>query len=281
MAYGDQPTLTAGEVEIPLLGFGTWQLEPEDARRMVAEALRIGYRHIDTARIYQNEEAVGQGIRDSGVDRDDIFLTTKIWVEDFADGDLQRAAQGSVDRLGFTPDLLLLHWPKPQPSFEETLGALNDARAKGLTRDIGLSNFPSKEFRRAQALSEARLLTNQVEYHPYLKLTPLLETAKDLGSSITAWSPLAQGKIADDAVISEIARAHGKTNGQVTLRWLIQQNVVAIPRTTKESRARENFDIFDFQLSDEEMARIHGLARPHGRIGDWIDPAFRWDDVAA
>ena len=281
MAYGDQPTLTAGDVEIPLLGFGTWQLEPEDARRMVAEALRIGYRHIDTARIYQNEEAVGQGIRDSGVDRDDIFLTTKIWVEDFADGDLQRAAQGSVDRLGFTPDLLLLHWPKPQPSFEETLGALNDARAKGLTRDIGLSNFPSKEFRRAQALSEARLLTNQVEYHPYLKLTPLLETAKDLGSSITAWSPLAQGKIADDAVISEIARAHGKTNGQVTLRWLIQQNVIAIPRTTKESRARENFDIFDFRLSDEEMARIHGLARPHGRIGDWIDPAFRWDDVAA
>lgn len=281
MAYGDQPTLTAGDVQIPLLGFGTWQLEPEDARRMVAEALRIGYRHIDTARIYQNEEAVGQGIRDSGVDRDDIFLTTKIWVEDFADGDLQRAAQGSVDRLGFTPDLLLLHWPKPQPSFEETLGALNDARAKGLTRDIGLSNFPSKEFRRAQALSEARLLTNQVEYHPYLKLTPLLETAKDLGSSITAWSPLAQGKIADDAVISEIARAHGKTNGQVTLRWLIQQNVVAIPRTTKESRARENFDIFDFRLSDEEMARIHGLARPHGRIGDWIDPAFRWDDVAA
>ena len=281
MAYGDQPTLTAGDVQIPLLGFGTWQLEPEDARRMVAEALRIGYRHIDTARIYQNEEAVGQGIRDSGVDRDDIFLTTKIWVEDFADGDLQRAAQGSVDRLGFTPDLLLLHWPKPQPSFEETLGALNDARAKGLTRDIGLSNFPSKEFRRAQALSEARLLTNQVEYHPYLKLTPLLETAKDLGSSITAWSPLAQGKIADDAVISEIARAHGKTNGQVTLRWLIQQNVIAIPRTTKESRARENFDIFDFRLSDEEMARIHGLARPHGRIGDWIDPAFRWDDVAA
>ena len=281
MAYGDQPTLTAGEVEIPLLGFGTWQLEPEDARRMVAEALRIGYRHIDTARIYQNEEAVGQGIRDSGVDRDDIFLTTKIWVEDFADGDLQRAAQGSVDRLGFTPDLLLLHWPKPQPSFEETLGALNDARAKGLTRDIGLSNFPSREFRRAQALSEARLLTNQVEYHPYLKLTPLLETAKDLGSSITAWSPLAQGKIADDAAISEIAWTHGKTNGQVTLRWLIQQNVVAIPRTTKESRARENFDIFDFQLSDEEMARIHGLARPDGRIGDWIDPAFQWDDVAA
>ena len=273
--------IEANGARIPALGLGTWELRGRTCARIVEQALTLGYRHIDTARIYQNEEAVGQGIRDSGVDRDDIFLTTKIWVEDFADGDLQRAAQGSVDRLGFTPDLLLLHWPKPQPSFEETLGALNDARAKGLTRDIGLSNFPSREFRRAQALSEARLLTNQVEYHPYLKLTPLLETAKDLGSSITAWSPLAKGKIADDAVISEIARAHGKTNGQVTLRWLIQQNVVAIPRTTKESRARENFDIFDFRLSDEEMARIHGLARPHGRIGDWIDPAFRWDDVAA
>ena len=280
MAYGDQPTITVDGIEIPLLGFGTWQLEPDDARRMVAEALRIGYRHIDTAWIYKNEKAVGDGVRDSGVPREDVFLTTKIWVEDFADGDLQRAAQGSVDRLGFTPDLLLLHWPKPQPSFEETLGALNDARAKGLTRDIGLSNFPSKEFRRAQALSEARLLTNQVEYHPYLKLTPLLETAKDLGSSITAWSPLAQGKIADDAVISEIARAHGKTNGQVTLRWLIQQNAVAIPRTTKESRARENFDIFDFALTDEEMQRMDALDRGE-RLGDWLDPAFEWDKTGA
>jgi 2,5-diketo-D-gluconate reductase A len=277
MPYADQPTVTASGVEIPLLGFGTWQLEPADARRMVAEAIRIGYRHIDTAFIYKNEEAVGQGIADAGVARDDLFVTTKIWVDNFHDGDLQKQAEESAGRLGLTPDLLLLHWPKPNPSLAETIKALNDARARGFTRHIGLSNFPSAQFREAAALSDAPLITNQVEYHPFLSQKTLIATATDLDSSITAWSPLAQGKIANEPVILEIAKAHGKTAGQVTLRWLIQQNVVAIPRTTKESRARENFDIFDFVLSADEMARIHALGGPSGRIGDWIDSAFQWD----
>lgn len=277
----DQPAITIDGHAIPLLGFGTWMLEPEDARRMVAEALRIGYRHIDTAWIYKNEAAVGDGIRDAieagHVARDDLWLTTKIWVDHFHRDALLKQAAESATSLGFTPDLLLLHWPKRTPSFEETLDALNAAKEQGLTRTIGLSNFPSAEFREAQGLSKARLITNQVEYHPYLKLTRLLEAAKDLGASITAWSPLAQGKVADDPTLNEIGRAHGKTPGQVTLRWLIQQNVIAIPRTAKESRAAENFDIFDFALSAEEMDRIHALARPDGRLGDWIDPAFQWD----
>ena len=277
----DQPAITVDGNRIPLLGFGTWMLEPGDARRMVAEALRIGYRHIDTAWIYRNEAAVGDGIRDAiaagHVAREDLWLTTKIWVDHFHRDDLLKQAEESAASLGFTPDLLLLHWPKPKPAFEETLGALNEAKEQGLTRTIGLSNFPSAEFRTAQALSRARLVTNQVEYHPYLKLTTLLETARALGSSITAWSPLAQGKIADDQTLNEIGRAHGKTPGQVTLRWLIQQNVIAIPRTAKESRAAENFDIFDFELTAEQMDRIHALARPDGRLGDWIDPAFQWD----
>lgn len=278
----DQPAITVDGNRIPLLGFGTWMLEPDDARRMVAEALRIGYRHIDTAWIYRNEAAVGDGIRDAveagHVARENIWLTTKIWVDHFEHDALLKQAEESAASLGFTPDLLLLHWPKPQPSFEETLGALNEAKTRGLTRSIGLSNFPSAEFRRAQELSQARLVTNQVEYHPYLKLSKLKATARELGSSITAWSPLAQGKIADDATLVEIGRAHGKTPGQVTLRWLIQQEVIAIPRTGKESRAAENFDIFDFELSGEEMDRIHALARPDGRLGDWIDPAFKWDE---
>jgi diketogulonate reductase-like aldo/keto reductase len=277
----DQPTVTVDGHAIPLLGFGTWNLTPEDARRMVREALRIGYRHIDTAWIYENEAAVGQGLQDAideGVaTRDEIWLTTKIWVAHFERDDLLRQAEESAAALGTTPDLLLLHWPKTQPAWEETLGALNEAKARGLTRTIGLSNFPSSEWRRAQSLSEARLVTNQVEYHPYLKLARLLETAKALGSSITAWSPLAQGKVAQDSTLIEIGRAHGKTAAQVTLRWLIQQGVIAIPRTTKESRAAESFDVFDFALSDEEMDRIHALARPDGRLGDWIDPAFQWD----
>lgn len=277
----EQPALTVDGNRIPLLGFGTWMLEPADARRMVAEALRIGYRHIDTAWIYRNEKAVGDGIRDAveagHVARADVWLTTKIWVDHFHRDALLKQAEESAASLGFTPDLLLLHWPKPKPALEETIGALNEAKERGLTRAIGLSNFPSAEFRRAQSLSPARLITNQVEYHPYLKLSTLKATARELGSSITAWSPLAQGKVADDPTLQEIARAHGKTPGQVTLRWLIQQEVIAIPRTAKETRAAENFDIFDFELSAEEMDRIHALARPDGRLGDWIDPAFQWD----
>ena len=281
MPYADQPTVIASGVEIPLLGFGTWQLEAEDARRMVHEALRIGYRHIDTAWIYKNEKAVGDGVADAVAEgivaRDDIFVTTKIWVEHFTHDALLRQAEESAISLGLTPDLLLLHWPKPTPSLEETIGALNEAKDRGLTRTIGLSNFPSAQFRKAQALSKAPLITNQVEYHPYLSQKTLIETARELGSSITAWSPLAQGKIADDPVLVDIGKAHGKTPGQVTLRGIIQQGVIAIPRTAKESRAAENFDIFDFELSADEMARIHALARPEGRLGDWLDAAFHWD----
>ena len=278
----DQPAITVDGHAIPLLGFGTWNLTPEVARTMVAEALRIGYRHIDTAWIYRNEAAVGDGIRDAiaagHVARDDIWLTTKIWVAHFDREALLAQARESAASLGFTPDLLLLHWPKREPTFAETLGALNEAKDLGLTRTIGLSNFPSAGFQEAQALSPARLITNQVEYHPYLKLSKLIETAKVLGSSITAWSPLAQGAVAGDPTLIEIGKAHGKTPGQVTLRWLIQQDVIAIPRTSKVQRAEENFDIFDFTLSSEEMDRIHALARPDGRLGDWIDPAFKWDD---
>ncbi|MBU1538807.1 MAG: aldo/keto reductase [Alphaproteobacteria bacterium] len=278
----NQPAITVDGHAIPLLGFGTWNLTPEVARTMVAEALRIGYRHIDTAWIYHNEAAVGDGIRDAieagHVARDDLWLTTKIWVAHFDREGLLNQARESVASLGFTPDLLLLHWPKREPAFAETLGALNEARDQGLTRTIGLSNFPSAELHEAQGLSKAKLVTNQVEYHPYLKLSKLKAAAKELGASITAWSPLAQGGIADDPTLIEIGKAHGKTPGQVTLRWLIQQNVIAIPRTSKVHRAEENFDIFDFQLTEEEVDRVHALARPDGRLGDWIDPVFKWDE---
>lgn len=281
MSFSGQPTLSASGVEIPLLGFGTWQLEPEDARRMVAEALRIGYRHIDTAWIYKNEQAVGRGIADAVaegvVTRDDIFVTTKIWVENFSHDALLSQAGESAASLGLTPDLLLLHWPKAEPAMAETLGALNAARDRGLTRAIGVSNFPSAPFREAVALSSAPLVTNQVEYHPYLSQKTLIATAPDLGSSITAWSPLAKGKVAEDPVIAEISARLGKTPGQVTLRWIIQQGIIAIPRTAKETRARENFDIFDFELDPADMDRIAALAHPGGRLGDWLDPAFQWD----
>lgn len=271
-------TVDAGEARIPALGFGTWQLEGPDARRMVEAALEIGYRHVDTAYIYKNEREVGEAIRASGLPRGQVFLTTKIWVEFFKEDDLKRAAHGSVERLGVGPvDLLLLHWPKPTPPLEETIRALNAVKAEGLTRSIGLSNFPSQQWRKAQALSEAKLVTNQVEYHPFLSQKTLRATAAELGSSLTAWSPLAQGKVADDPTLRSIAEAHGKTPGQVALRWLVQQGVIAIPRTAKAARAKENFAVFDFGLTDDEMARASALGSPRGRLGDWIDPAFQWD----
>lgn len=272
-------TVKSGNVAMPALGFGTWQLEGDTARRMVETALEVGYRHIDTAQIYKNEREVGAAIQASGVARGDIFLTTKVWVERFKDGDLQASVEESLERLGVDQvDLLLLHWPKPTPALDETIAALNDVQQRGWTKAIGLSNFPSAQFKQAAALSSAPIATNQVEYHPYLTQKTLLETVRAAGASLTAWSPLAQGKIADDPVIGAVAKAHGKTPGQVTLRWLVQQDgVVAIPRTQNPGRAAENFDIFDFALTDDEMSKISALGSPQGRLGDWIDPAFKWD----
>jgi 2,5-diketo-D-gluconate reductase A len=272
------PAIRSGDVLMPALGFGTWQLENGTAVPLVEKALEVGYRHIDTAQIYGNERDVGAAIKASGVKRDEIFLTTKVWVDKFADGDLQRSAEKSLERLGVDHvDLLLLHWPKPQVPLAETLKALNEVCARGWTRAIGLSNFPSALLEEACKLSEAPIATDQVEYHPYLSLKTLKAKADTLGVSITAWSPLAQGKVAQDPLLIEIGRAHGKTPGQVTLRWIIQQSVIAIPRTSNPKRIEENFDVLDFELSETEMAQIHGLARPDGRIGDWLDKAYAWD----
>ncbi|USQ96357.1 aldo/keto reductase [Caulobacter sp. RL271] len=272
------PAVRSGDVLIPALGFGTWQLENEAAVTLVEKALEVGYRHIDTAQIYGNEREVGRAIKASGIKRDEIFLTTKVWIDKFADGDLQRSTEKSLERLGVDHvDLLLLHWPKPEVPLVETLKALNEVRSRGWTRAIGVSNFPAAQLEEAAKLSEAPIATDQVEYHPYLSLKTLKAKAEALGVSITAWSPLAQGKVGQDLTLIEIGRAHGKTPGQVTLRWLIQQGVIAIPRTSNPKRVEENFDILDFALTDDEMTRIHGLAQPDGRLGDWLDKAYAWD----
>ncbi len=271
-------TVTTAGVTIPVLGFGTWQLEGGDARRMVEAALRIGYRHIDTARIYGNEREVGEGLRASGVARNDIFLTTKIWIDSTAAGDLQRAAEASLKRLGLDHvDLLLLHWPTPAVPLAETMGALNDVLKRGMTRAIGVSNYPSKVLEQAAHLSEAPLATDQVEYHPYLNQQKVLETAREHGLTVTAYSPLARGGVLNDPVLEEIAAAHGRTISQVVVRWLMQQpDVMVIPKTASEARARENFSVEDFELSPDDMRRIFALARPDGRVIEPSDPP-EWD----
>ncbi|HCQ53544.1 MAG TPA: hypothetical protein DIV82_05680, partial [Brevundimonas diminuta] len=241
MPYSDQPTVTASGVEIPLLGFGTWQLEADDARRMVREALRIGYRHIDTAWIYKNEKAVGDGIADAMaegiVTRGDIFVTTKIWVEHFQHDALLRQAEESALSLGLTPDLLLLHWPNEAVSLAEQIGALNTVRQAGKVRHIGVSNFSTALMAEAVKLSDAPIVTNQIEYHPYIDQDVVIAAAKAAGMLVTGYYGMADGKVFDDPVLKEIAAGRGKSVAQVVLRWLVQQQgVVALSKTVSEAR---------------------------------------------
>jgi len=263
---------------IPALGLGTFRLDGRTAERMVRYALEIGYRHIDTAQMYGNEAEVGAAIATSGVPRDEIWLTTKIWPDSFRDGDLQRAAGQSVRRLRTEPDLLLLHWPNPEVPLRETIRALNEVKRQGLTRHIGISNCPSALIRESVALSEEPLIVNQVEYHPYLSQRAVLEAAQSNGMALTAYSPVAQGKVFSDRALTRIGARHGKNPGQVALRWLIQQDGVgAIPRSSREAHAKANLDIFDFALSAAEMAEIFALARPDGRLVSPAGFAPDWD----
>jgi diketogulonate reductase-like aldo/keto reductase len=263
---------------IPALGLGTWQLDGKVARRMVGYALEIGYRHIDTAQMYGNETEVGAAVASSGVARDDIWLTTKIWPDNFRNGALQRAADASVRRLGTEPDLLLLHWPNPSVPLAETMRALNDAKRRGLARNIGISNFTVALIQEALARSEEPLIADQVEYHPYLSQDTVCEELRANGMALIAYSPLAKGRVFGDPTLARIGERYGKTPGQVTLRWLIQQDgVAAIPRSSRDAHARANFEIFDFALSDAEMAEISRLARPDGRQIDPAGMAPRWD----
>jgi len=263
---------------IPALGFGTFRLEGRTATRMVEAALAIGYRQVDTAQMYGNEREVGEGIKASGVARHDLWLTTKIWPDSFRDGALQRAAEESVRRLGTEPDLLLLHWPNPGVPLAETMRALNQVQRDGLARHIGVSNFTLALIEEAWAATEVPILVNQVEYHPYLDQTKVLAAVRERGMALTAYAPIAHGRVFRDPVLGRIGERYGKTPGQIALRWLVQQErVSAIPKSSSEAHARANVEIFDFALSDEDMAEIHGLARADGRIIDPAGMAPAWD----
>lgn len=253
----------AGGASIPALGFGTYRLSEDEAQRMVGEALSVGYRHIDTAQMYRNEAGVGRGIRGSGVERDEIFLTTKVWPDNFRREDLLSSMQDSLSKLGLDHvDLVLLHWPSRSVPLEETISALNESRERGDTRHIGVSNFDPELLSLAAGLSEAPLVNNQVEYHPFRDQSPVLAAAREMGSSVTAYSPLDKGRVSGDVTLAEIGETHGKDEGQISLRWLVQQDgVIAIPKTASPERCRSNFEIFDFELSEEEMGSISALAR--------------------
>lgn len=270
----------ASGASIPALGMGTWTLEGEACAELVAGALAVGYRHVDTASAYRNEKAVGEGLRASGIGRDDIFVTTKVWWTDLAPDDLMRSAETSVARLGIDAvDLLLIHWPNPAIPLEGTIAALNEAKKRGLARHIGVSNFPIALLARAIALSEAPLVANQVEHHPYLDQRKVYAACRNAGAAMVSYCPLHRGgELLNEAVVVEAAAAHGKTPGQVVLRWHVQQDgVVAIPRTSRKARLAENFDVFDFALTAAQMRAISALRGGGNRICDY---AFSpdWDE---
>ncbi len=269
--------IEANGASIPAIGLGTWELRGRGCARLVEQALRLGYRHIDTAQVYENEREVGEGLRASRVRRDDVFVTTKVWTTHFGPNDLERSTKESLTKLRlFEVDLLLLHWPNPQVPLSETLGALAHVKKLGMARHIGVSNFTVALIDEAVAACPEPLVCNQVEYHPYLDQTKVKDACARHGMAVVAYSPVARGRIRGDETLTRIGQAHGKTVAQICLRWLVQQNVAAIPRTSKIERLSENIDIFDFVLSEEEMGEISAMGSAQGRLTDYAF-APKWD----
>jgi 2,5-diketo-D-gluconate reductase B len=264
------PAVEANGANIPLLGLGTWELRGRVCSKVVAEALRLGYRHLDTAEIYDNEREVGDGLRASGVPCGEVFVTTKIWPTHFTAAALPGAARDCLTRLRLSEvDLLLLHWPNPQVPLAETLGALSKVKREGLTRAIGVSNFRVALIEEAVKVASEPLVCDQVECHPFLDQSKVIAACRRHGMAVVAYSPIAKGKAGDNAVLKRIGDAHGKSAAQVCLRFLVQQNIVVIPRTSKIERLSENAAIFDFTLSERDMTEISALAHRGGRLIDW------------
>ncbi|MBX3539022.1 MAG: aldo/keto reductase [Chelatococcus sp.] len=278
MATVAYPTVPANGANMPVLGLGTWQSRNDEAAAAVEAALQNGYRHLDTAIAYDNEEAVGEGLRSAGVPREGIFITSKVPPEQIGSGALERAAEASLRRLKLDYlDLILIHWPNPSIPLKESMRALNAAKREGLVRHIGVSNFPVALIEEAVHHSAEPLATNQCEYHPRLDQSAVLAACRRHGIAFTSYAPLGRTKILADPVIAAIAERTERTPAQVVLRWHIQQpDVVAIPKSQSPDRIVENSRIFDFALDDDDMAAISALARPDGRQ---INPSWgpQWD----
>ncbi|MCX7314935.1 MAG: aldo/keto reductase [Alphaproteobacteria bacterium] len=261
------PSVEANGARIPLIGLGTWDLRGKACARAVEEALALGYRHIDTAAMYRNEDEVGAGLRASGVKRGDVFVTTKVWSSNLRASDFERSARDSLKNLKLDQvDLLLIHWPNSSVPLKETMGALCKMKRDGVARHIGVSNFTPALIGEAVKFASEPLVTNQIELHPYLDQSKTIAASRKAGLCITAYTPIARGRVTGDALLSRIGKQHGRSAAQVCLRYLVQQDIVVIPKTSRLERMRENAAIFDFALSPNEMKEIAALASPHGNI---------------
>jgi len=275
------PAISAHGAKIPAVGYGTMLFpEPDEAVGLVKHALDVGYRHIDTARKYGSEQWVGEGIRASGLAREDIWGTTKVTEEDAKADDFARSVDTSLKTLGLDHlDLLLIHWPQPRVPLEETLGALARAKRDGLATHIGVSNFTIALLDEAMAKCPEPIVTNQIEYHAYIRQDRLIEACRRHGILVTCHVPLARGEVLKDPVILEVAKTHARTPAQVALRWLVQQqDVGVVPRALTFQEIEENIGLFDFELSGAEMEHIGALRDRNLRI---VDPEVRrpvWDE---
>jgi diketogulonate reductase-like aldo/keto reductase len=274
------PRINSHGAEIPVIGLGTWTLADDACTALVAGAVQAGYRHVDTAVAYGNEAAVGAGLRQSGVPRDAVFVTTKVWHDQIGAGQLQASAEASLQRLGLdVVDLLLIHWPNPAIPLKDSIAALCDAKRRGLTRHIGVSNFTVPLLDQAMQLTSEPLVVNQCEFHPHLDAAKVRAACARHNVAFVAYTPLGRGAIGgvlDEPVVKQIAARLARTPAQVVLRWHLQQGIIAIPRTGNLGRAAQNLAVFDFVLASADMAALSALTRPDGRV---VKVAFApaWD----
>lgn len=277
MTTSKVPHIERDNGSMPVVGLGTWENDGVVGRRAVREAIDLGYRHIDTAQMYQNEDEVGQAVKESGVGRDALFITTKVAPGNLKAKDVKDTVARSLENLRTDyVNLLLIHWPDESVPLEETLGAMSELRDEGQVRHIGVSNFPVAKLKEATDATDTPLFCNQVEYHPYLGQDDVLSFCRDNDMAVVAYSPLARGRAIGDKRLAEIGRRYDKTAAQVALRWLVRQpGVVAIPKGTSKDHLEDNIDIFDFELSDDEVSLIDSIEKDN-RI---IDPSWapEWD----
>ncbi len=269
--------MTSTHNQIPAIGLGTYPLAGQEAVDAVKAALDVGYRHIDTAQMYGNEADVGRGLKAGGVARDEIFVVTKVDPGNVGAGRFEDTVQKSVEDLGGQPDLLLIHWPPPEPEFDAVVDRLIAAKARQWTKAIGVSNFSPNMMRRAQFRAQGALICNQVEFHPLLDQRKVLATANELGMILTAYSPLARGRVLKEPVIQQIAARMKRPESEIVLRWIVQQGVAAIPMTRKRENAKSNLNALTFELAEADMAAISALGSREGRT---INPSWmagRWD----
>lgn len=273
------PVVAAHGARIPAIGLGTWSLTGEEGQAAVAAALESGYRHLDTAAAYGNEVEVGRALAASGLRRDQVWVTTKVWHSDLARDAFLASAEASRERLALeTVDLLLIHWPSSTGvPLGETIEALNEAQARGIARHVGVSNFPAAMLAEAARLSAAPLVANQCEHHPFLDQSAVIAACAAVGAAFVSYTPLGRGGgLFEAPAIVAAARRHGRAASQIVLRWHVQKGLVAIPRSRSPRHIAANLDVFDFALGEDEMRAISALARPDGRV---VKPAWspRWD----